>query len=234
MSGIPRGEQLTPYARVMHQRWSTMSAQQTVQLRREEDRRAVDILGATAFHLGFLDAIYRTTPEGEPLYGDPVGAQMHPQDAALVADIAQDLKRRLQGDEVLVCPLGIGNHVDHVIVRQAAESLGVPLRYVADFPYVIQYPETVAAQVAGLESGVEPVSEGGVSRWVQAVEAYGSQVGAVFGEVKPREMITKYWEKEEGIRLWRRDVLTPPRPSPCRGGGKQELKGWEDAHPFSS
>ena len=202
MSGIPRGEQLSPYARVeppalVHD----LRGRKPCSCAGRKDRRAVDILGATAFHLGFLDAIYRTTPEGEPLYGDPVGAEMHPQDAALVADIAQDLKRRLQADEVLVCPLGIGNHVDHVIVRQAAESSRRAAAYVADFPYVIQYPETVAAQVAGLESGVEPVSEGGVSRWISGGRGV-RLTGRCVCDVKPREMITKYWEKEEGIRLW--------------------------------
>ena len=122
MSGIPTGDELTPYARVMHEKWSTTTAQQTLELRREEDRRAAGILGATTVHLDFLDAIYRTTDDGEPLYGDPVGAPLHPIDTALTQSIATELQRRLRLDDSVVCLLGIGNHADHVVVRQAAEA----------------------------------------------------------------------------------------------------------------
>ena len=75
---FPQGEQLTPYARVMHERWATTTAEQTVRLRRAEDQRAADILGAKPVHLEFLDAIYRTTADGEALYGDPVGRAAAP------------------------------------------------------------------------------------------------------------------------------------------------------------
>jgi LmbE family N-acetylglucosaminyl deacetylase len=202
MSGIPSENELTPYARVMHERWSTGTAAQTVELRRAEDHRAAAILGARLIQLGFLDAIYRTTPDGAALYDDPVGASVHAQDAELVRDIARRLKRRLRGDEMVISLLGIGDHADHVIVRGAAEAAGCQLQYVADFPYVINFPETMAPKVAGLKSQGRRVSESGVRVWIEAVEAYASQLGSVFGESSAAEIIRRYWEPLEGIEVW--------------------------------
>jgi LmbE family N-acetylglucosaminyl deacetylase len=216
MSGIPASPGLTPYAQVMHARWSTTTAEQTVKLRRAEDLRAAEILGARTVHLGFLDAIYRTTLQGEPLYDDPVGAPVHPDDLALISNITRELTRRLRGDETVVTLLGIGDHADHVIVRQAAEGTGCSLQYVADFPYVLKYPDTIAHRVGGMRSDVRAVSEPGVANWIAAVEAYQSQLSAVFEDASPAELIRAYWEPLMGIRLWTgRDSRTPtPGPSP--------------------
>ncbi len=215
MSGIPRGEQLTPYAQVMHQRWSTTSAQQTVQLRREEDRARRAILGATTFHLGFLDAIYRTTAAGEPLYGDPVGAPLHPQDEALVDTIAAEVRRRLEPEDRVVSLLAIGNHADHVLVRRAAEAAGCDLHYVADFPYVINYPETVASSLNGLEPMMLAVSESGVAAWIDAVQAYASQLGAVFGETLPGRIDSALLGASAGLTDVEAGSGNPHHPGPA-------------------
>lgn len=204
MAGVPSAAQLTPYARVMHERWATTTAEQTVRLRRAENERAAAILGAHPIYLDFLDAIYRTDAAGEALYGDPVGAPLHADDDALVGRIAADLRRRLSPDDELICLLGIGDHADHVIVRRAAEATGARLTYVADFPYVVQYPETIEKRVGDMQAEVRPISEAGVGRWIRAVQAYTSQIKAVFGDADPAELISKYWWALNGIRLWQR------------------------------
>jgi LmbE family N-acetylglucosaminyl deacetylase len=204
LSGIPSGDQLTPYARVMHERWSTTTAEQTVRLRREEDQRAAEMLGATPVHLEHLDAIYRTTARGEPLYGDPVGAPVHAEDEVLVEKIAEELRRRLLRDDEIMCLMGIGDHADHVIARRAAEAMGAPLTYVADFPYVVEYPETIEKRAGDMLPERRPISEAGLGAWTRAVEAYASQLAAVFGGADAVQLIRKYWEPLHGIRLWKR------------------------------
>ena len=188
----------------MHKKWSTTTAEQTVQRRREEDRRAAEILGAKTAHLDFLDAIYRRTADGEPLYGDPVGAPVRAEDLLLTQSLALELGRRLRLDDNVVSLLGVGRHADHVVVRRAAEGLSRALLYVPDFPYVTNYPETVAPSVEGLESRVFPVSEAAVLAWIRSVRAYASQLEAVFGESSPDEVIRSYWAPLQGIRLWSR------------------------------
>ena len=133
----------------MHAKWGTTTAHQTVLLRREEDLRAGAVLRARVRHFDFLDAIYRQGAGGTALYGDPVGAPLSPRDAGLPEKIAREIDRRLLPDDRLVCLLGIGGHVDHVLVRRAAESLGRPLQFVADFPYILKNPGSVAGAAVG-------------------------------------------------------------------------------------
>jgi LmbE family N-acetylglucosaminyl deacetylase len=87
--------------------------------RRAEDRKAVRELGASATHLGFPDAPYRS-----PRYRDFCGivfgrAREYPGTRRLVADKIGELIARWRPLQV-VSPLAVGNHVDHRLVRDAA------------------------------------------------------------------------------------------------------------------
>ena len=53
----------------------------------------------------------------------------------------RNLARRWGADQVYA-PLTIGDHVDHVRVRAAAEATGLPLRYYEDYPYAIREKRT--------------------------------------------------------------------------------------------
>lgn len=202
MSGVPKGARLSEFAAEMHSKWSTTSAEQTAHLRREEDRRAARILGAKIVHFDFMDAIYRTAPDGTALYGDPVGAPLHPDDAALSLQIREVLAARLESHARIVSLLGIGDHVDHVIVRSAVEKTGLPVHYVADFPYVLRHPQSLHAKAGGLGLTWKAISEAGIAAWIAGVEAYGSQLGAVFEELEPRTAIRDYCQRNRGVRVW--------------------------------
>jgi LmbE family N-acetylglucosaminyl deacetylase len=201
-SGIPASGHLSDFAQEMHAKWRTTTARETVLLRRDEDRRAAAILGARLEHFDFLDAIYRQGADGVALYADPVGATLNEADRGLPNMIAIELSRRLEPDDRIVCLLGIGGHVDHVLVRRAAESLGRPLRYVADFPYIMKDPDAVAAVTRGLSSSASSVSEEGLKAWIEAVKAYRSQLGVVFDESNEEQLIREYTKRTGGVRLW--------------------------------
>ena len=202
MAGVPEGEELSEFARQMHAKWGTASARQTIELRRAEDRQAASVLGAEPVHFDFLDAIYRRGADGQPLYGEPVGAPVSPGDASLAAQISREVRERLSPDDKVICLMGIGGHVDHVLVRKAAELLGRALLYVADFPYVLNHPETVPAATAGLRSSPQQVSEAGLSAWVEAVESYRSQLSTVFGDTEAEAAIRAYHASAGGVQFW--------------------------------
>jgi LmbE family N-acetylglucosaminyl deacetylase len=202
MAGVPKSARLSAFAAEMHGKWSTTTPEQTVHLRRQEDRRAAAILGAKVVHFDFLDSIYRTAPDGTALYGDPVGAPVHPHDAGLALQITQAIAARLDKNARIVSLLGIGDHVDHVVARDAAEKTSLPVYYVADFPYVLRHLQSLHAKVAGLGLTLRAISEPGIAAWMAAVEAYGSQLGAVFEELEPRTAIRKYCEDNRGVRVW--------------------------------
>ncbi len=178
--------------------------EETVAMRRAEDEAAASLVGADLVHFDIPDCIYRRSPKGEFLYTETVIASPHPADRKLPGP-----HRRLPcdpscvKDDVLVCPLALGGHVDHVLVRQAAESLQRPLLYYADVPYVLNNPQTLEPAVVALESQLYPVSETGLEAWLDGVAAYRSQVDSLFkGEGTLSDAIRSYWARESGIRLW--------------------------------
>jgi len=85
------------------------SARQAVEARREEDRRALAVLGAEAIWLDYWDGQY--------------GRHYRP------ADIASGIRRvlRIQSDGLVLAPLGLF-HPDHVLVHEACRLLMEEMR----------------------------------------------------------------------------------------------------------
>ncbi|HKI54284.1 MAG TPA: hypothetical protein VJ987_09175, partial [Anaerolineales bacterium] len=129
-------------------------------------------------------------------------------DADLPRQIADAIIPRLNPDDVLVCQLSVGSHIDHVLVRQAAELLGRTLLYDIDVPYIFYKPEELALKSAGMKENAHAVTETGLKAWQEAVLAYKSQL-PVLGEAMStpedaRESIQSYWGERKGIYLFKR------------------------------
>lgn len=204
MCGFPTDAEESPFAQSMHAQWGFASAEEAVRARRKEDVSAANIVGAKTLHFDFLDCIYRRAENGEWPYDD---IYLPPQemDAELAAQIAGAISARLKPDDVLACQLSVGSHVDHVLVRQAAELLGRPLLYDVDVPYIFYKPEEFAPKSAGMTESVRSITEAGLKSWKEAVIAYESQLPAL-GESfntpeKAQKSIQSYWAERGGIRL---------------------------------
>lgn len=203
MCGIPPSGDLSAFAVEMHARWGTASARHSVRARRIEDQRAAQRIGARAVHFDFLDAIYRRGEDGSWLYADPVRASVHAADGGLPGSIAGALARRLESGDRLICQLAIGHHVDHVVVRRAAESLRRPLLYAADIPYALQHPEDLAARTKALQYTVQPVSADGLTAWLESIAAYASQLSSVYPSWEQlRVDLRRFVVQLGGLRLW--------------------------------
>ena len=209
-------------AQINHAGWGFSSAEETILARRAEDLEAAEILGAKPVHFEFLDCIYRRSGDGEWLYDftppeditelpalsmKAITSPPQGEDAALPARIAAAITPRLLPDDVLVCQLSVGSHVDHVLVRQAAELLNRPLLYDIDIPYLFYKPEEVAPKSAGMKEKVHFVSESGLKSWQEAILAYKSQL-TVLGNAfntprKAMDSIQSYWSELKGIRLFK-------------------------------
>ena len=199
----PPGE-VSSFAELQHAQWGFSSAEETTRMRREEDKTAAARVGASVLHFDFLDCIYRRGANGEWLYYD-ISVPPHPEDARIPAQIAEAISTHLQPDDVLVCQLSVGSHVDHVLVRQGAELLGYPLRYDIDVPYIFYKREELGPKSSGMEKSVHPITETGLNHWKEAALAYKSQI-VVLGEAfntpeKVQQSIQAYWAEEQGIRL---------------------------------
>lgn len=204
MCGLPPEGEVSLLAQAIHEMWGFASAQEAMQGRRAEDQAAASLVGATSVHFDFLDAIYRRGAGGAWAYPEEVCVPMQPVDDGLPTEIAQAISLRLLPDDVLVCQLAVGGHVDHRIVRLAAELLGRPLWYDVDIPYAFNHPEEVEPATAALKASVQPISDASVLVWQEAILAYPSQFSGLFTNPEAmREFIHAYWAQRNGIDLWR-------------------------------
>jgi hypothetical protein len=107
---------------------------------------------------------------------------------------------------MIVCPLALGGHVDHQLTRAAAERLGCPLWYYADYPYVLKEAEELdRLQQSGWEAVQFPISPEGLSAWEAAVAAHASQISTFWAGVdEMRAELRTYAHSQTGLRLWRK------------------------------
>ncbi|MGD8404567.1 MAG: PIG-L family deacetylase [Anaerolineales bacterium] len=200
--GYPPPGELTPLAQVIHFQWGTGTAEETTNLRRAEDLKAADIVGAKTVHFNIPDCIYRRGPDGEPLYLK-IFTQPHPAEAHLPDEIASAIAPGLEADDQVICQLGIGGHADHILVRQAAEQLNRPLWYTADVPYVFNQPGELASKVAGMKESHYNITEAGLRAWIEASLAYESQLSSLFDSTEDLdEKIHSYYSKSAGFTMW--------------------------------
>ncbi|HSL29183.1 MAG TPA: PIG-L family deacetylase [Anaerolineales bacterium] len=206
MCGYPPDpdEEVSPFAELLHSLWGASSAREANQIRRAEDRRAAAILGAEVVHFDFWDCIYRRGADADWLYSD-VFLPPHPADAGLPARIAEAVRERLHPDDVLVCQLALGSHVDHVLVRRGAEQLGRTLLYDIDVPYIFYHSEKLAQTLSEMEETRGLITETGLEHWQLASLEYRSQLAtlreAFDTPEKVRRSLHAYWSEREGIRL---------------------------------
>jgi len=202
LCGQPPDVELSPYAQLLHYQWGVASIPELIRARRAEDEKACQFVGVTPVYFNFLDCIYRRGKNGDWLY-DFIFAPPHEEESDFPTQIAESLAARLNPTDQLVCQLGLGSHVDHVIVRHAVELLRRPLLYYADVPYLFKTPDALAPIIAGMKTEVHPVSEPGLYSWQKAVEAYESQINSLFDDLDHmRSQIRNYWEENGGIPLY--------------------------------
>ena len=122
--------------------------------RRDEDQAALESLGVSWAHAGLIEAQHRrrkkppargTWWEGllpELVHTYPV-YRLHVTSGRLAAADTGTLRtaiafvRCLAGRRhaLMLAPLAVGGHVDHVLARVVAQRSGEPLIYYSDFPY---------------------------------------------------------------------------------------------------
>ncbi len=207
-AGYPPEDGLSPLANKLHLNWGL--GLDAVRIRREEDQKACQILGAIPRYFSYLDCIYRKTPAGEFYYyseGHIFGG-LDPRESNLIDSLSSQLLGELPEGARVVAPLGIGNHVDHELTRKAASRLGIPLTFYADYPYAreIEGKETLEIMEGSSEWQFEefPVSDIGLEKWVLAAQAYRSQISTFWANDEDLGQQIRNFSTSGGIfKLWR-------------------------------
>ncbi|MBC8333600.1 MAG: PIG-L family deacetylase [Anaerolineae bacterium] len=192
---------LSSFAQSLHVRWGV--GREATATRREEDIESCRILEAAYQHFSLPDCIYRRSPRtGEPLYAseEAIFGEVHPDEVTLVEQLTQMMKTALPADASVIVPWGLGGHVDHRLTQAAAQRLNLPLRYYADYPYVLDIP---AWDVGDLTPRQYPVSKAALAKWQSAVAAHQSQISTFWASRDEMyAAIQFYAEKRAGVTLW--------------------------------
>jgi LmbE family N-acetylglucosaminyl deacetylase len=197
----PEDAMLSDFARGLHERWQ---AADPTAARRAEDRCALRALHPEIeiFHLPLPECLYRRNPaSGAWLYAseEALFGAVHPSDPALMA---LQTPPTIPPGASLYAPLGVGNHVDHQVVRRAAETWGMALCYYEEFPYTVgNYPGAAAPAPTGWRRTAALPGADALAAKVRAVACYTSQ-------------LSTFWESLEemahAVRTYEERVWYPP------------------------
>ncbi|WP_435057895.1 PIG-L deacetylase family protein [Streptomyces sp. bgisy060] len=166
--------------------------------RREEDRQVLERLGVDRHHVGLVDGLFRQLPRARP--GTDRLARLLPElthvyptyrlhlsrgrisahDAETLRTVGETVEALLpaRSGGLVLAPLGVGGHADHVLVRAAAERSGHRVVYYSDFPY--NQSSGADAGFTGRHQLVARSWERGLDRKAELVRGYRTQVDALF------------------------------------------------------
>ena len=108
-----------------------------------------------------------------------------PGDERLIDRLAIEMANSIPAESNLIAPLSLGNHIDHLVTRAAAERLRRPIRYYLDYPYASEYGDEIPNLIpAGFQQRVYPVSRKALSAWKRSTAAYSSQISSFWTSEK--------------------------------------------------
>jgi len=219
-AGAPEpGEPLSPFAQHLHARWGT--GVEAVAVRRAEDETALVSLKVGTRYWDLPDCIYRRLPglteDGQPAWlvdgEDGLWQPVHPQEQGVVERLAAWIVSCVHelGDPNalrLVSPLTLGNHVDHSLVRAAAEAaaaqVGCEVWYYPDYPYAVRSGVSTAGKVGSdWQQVCQNVALDGLAAWQEAVACYVTQLSTFWADRNElNAALEDYWRAGGGTCLW--------------------------------
>jgi len=213
-AGPPPAGPLSRFAQDHYLMWG-LAPERAMAEREREDDLALERLDADTYRAGMLDAIYRMPEvyvDNDRLFGTPAA-----DDSLLYA--TRQLIAALHGRvprATFYAPLGVGNHVDHQIVYDAAcEGAGAVMAFYEDFPYMLKSSALEQRMRALGQRFVASTIDidATLTRKIGAIGAYASQLGSLFDEPEAMaRIITDYAESLRpesgtyGERVWLRDI----------------------------
>jgi LmbE family N-acetylglucosaminyl deacetylase len=181
--------------RYLHQ-VGARNARTLYQQRRDEDRAALEPFGITCVHAGLTEALFRRRPNAGarsrlarllpelahiyPIYRIYItSGQIAADDAGTLRE-ACDVIKRTAGSEpnLVLAPLGVGGHVDHILVRTAAENSTARVVYYSDFPY--NQRDSVRDAFLHRNGLVEMIWSEPAAGKSELIRTYGSQMRPLF------------------------------------------------------
>lgn len=138
-------------------------------LRRAEDVEALRRLGLPPpVHLPFAEAPHRGYASAAELFA----GVCEEDDTGLTHELAEALSGHLEGADLVLAPLGLGAHVDHLLILAALGSRALVRWH--DLPYALREP-------ASPQASSFPPATAFLQRKLDACAAYATQLDFQFG-----------------------------------------------------
>lgn len=192
------GGDLSEYANWQHERWQSAGGKEGLSIndvRRDEEKAAMRLLGLEPVWLDVPDAPYRRDNTGASIYNSDeelFGRVAREERRSLVPRIADEIRRvaREHGGERgrvrVFAPLAVGNHVDHQLVFLATRRLGprFGVLYYEDYPYAARDPQALTRRLHQIGTPAQPrltpISEQ-IGIKIAGISKYKSQLEMLFG-----------------------------------------------------
>lgn len=183
-------------------------------IRRVEDRAALKLLNCGWRHFDFVDAVYRDTYSFSGLFGE-----LTQSDFEIMLSLSEMLSKELAEltPSVVISPLGIGKHRDHLIVRQATRCISPKIRGMhtwmcyEEFPYASRRDRELweSSIPTGIFPEVIEYDSTTVSSKIEAMNCYGSQLRVMWPSRKGKSMDKELLDYSDSIgagqyseRIW--------------------------------
>lgn len=174
------------------------NAQTLYRIRKEEDMEACRAVNAKHMHLGFQDASFRKKNTSSPISRmigkylaeiehiypiyrfNVVSGKISREDSRTLFRIEKRLRylKKKFRNCVVFCPLGIGGHVDHIIVREVCRKVFPKVVFWEDYPYNIA---TKKNKYLNLKSGMGSLDISGLEEEKKKIISfYKSQTAPMF------------------------------------------------------
>lgn len=110
--------------------------------------------------------------------------QINPKDTSLIPHISEKIRRIIKhhSESFVFGPLAVGNHIDHLLVRDVCLKIFPTLIYWSDFPYNTKdVPDPTFVSTYQLHSALWVDNQ---EEKVEAVKGYQTQLKGLFPEGK--------------------------------------------------
>lgn len=196
---------LTPFAKILHKRWGKSS--NPYQVRRREDMDACALLSVNYRHFGFLDCIYRRYPANNTPVVKKTADLFQPireKETELLGVITQTLRQYLHPEDVIILPLGVGSHIDHLLVKNLAYNLENERLYFPDYPYASKVKSTSdLALTQGANEHHYLLTSAELKLWQESAGCYQSQVSSFWKSTEEMKAdIARYAFSLIGSTVW--------------------------------
>lgn len=182
-AGLPLPEELSRTAKEFHQDCGLVD--NAVEIRKNEDLKAANILGFKSVHFNLLECLYRQNKEGKHLYNstNEIFTNIIRESTEFLSTIEYMIETHIDLNvftEIYI-PIALGNHIDHYIVRHVLEKIikkrkiESKIVYYEDMPYAfnLDNPLTMDVNFFHYLCKLRTID---FNKKIEAIYAYESQV----------------------------------------------------------